>query len=272
MCIEIVGQDKLLNKINSYTIDTLPRTILIIGDEGSGKHLISKHIATKFNLIFEDITESISYDKIMDMQLKTDPYLYVIDTDNDHFQIKNQNMILKFIEEPLKNTYIILLSRTGNNLLPTIINRCQTLNIQIYTRDILSKFISDTDKRDLILSICSTPGQIEKYKDIDINSILDLANKIVEKIKIATLPNTLSISNKLSFKGELDKIDVKLFGKVLCKCITDHIVAKENKYDYYLLINDFYNKLYTKNIDKKHLFENFITKLWEVGHNEVTNN
>ena len=36
----IVGQDKLLNIINSCSLDTLPRTIMLLGSEGSGKKTI----------------------------------------------------------------------------------------------------------------------------------------------------------------------------------------------------------------------------------------
>ena len=46
----IIGQTKLINRINSFTIDSLPHSILMIGDLGCGKHTLCKYIADKFGL------------------------------------------------------------------------------------------------------------------------------------------------------------------------------------------------------------------------------
>ena len=53
--MNIVNQDRILNYINSKSIDTLPKTILLEGKSGSGRHTIAKYIADKFNLIINDI-------------------------------------------------------------------------------------------------------------------------------------------------------------------------------------------------------------------------
>ena len=48
------------------------------------------------------------------------------------------NKILKFLEEPPKNTFIILCAPTTNDILPTILSRCQLVNIpRINAEDIL---------------------------------------------------------------------------------------------------------------------------------------
>ena len=38
----MIGQQELVNKFNSYTLETLPHTILLLGDRGCGKHLLVK--------------------------------------------------------------------------------------------------------------------------------------------------------------------------------------------------------------------------------------
>ena len=53
----IRGQEKICNRIDSLTIDTFPRTLLLLGEYGSGKHTIVKYISNKFNLNIEDICE-----------------------------------------------------------------------------------------------------------------------------------------------------------------------------------------------------------------------
>ena len=50
------------------------------------------------------------------------------------------NKILKFLKEPPKNTYIILCAPTANDILPTILSRCQIVNVpRISDEDILQK-------------------------------------------------------------------------------------------------------------------------------------
>ena len=47
----IYCQEKVLSTIDKFNLDTLPRTILLEGQKGSGRHMIINHIARKFNLI-----------------------------------------------------------------------------------------------------------------------------------------------------------------------------------------------------------------------------
>ena len=46
----IVGQEKLVNKLNNYNINTLPHALLFIGPKGCGKHLIASYVAEKLAL------------------------------------------------------------------------------------------------------------------------------------------------------------------------------------------------------------------------------
>ena len=59
------------------------------------------------------------------------PKIYIIDSST--ISIKEQNIILKFVEEPLKNSYIIILK--NSKLLPTILNRCQKWKFEAYSKE-----------------------------------------------------------------------------------------------------------------------------------------
>ena len=39
--MNFIGQRKLLEKLNKYTRETLPKTLLFLGDEGCGKHTVN---------------------------------------------------------------------------------------------------------------------------------------------------------------------------------------------------------------------------------------
>ena len=42
----MIGQKKLLEKLNTYDLDKFPRSLLLLGEKGSGKHLICDYVKT----------------------------------------------------------------------------------------------------------------------------------------------------------------------------------------------------------------------------------
>ena len=60
------------------------------------------------------------------------------------------NKILKFLEEPPKNTFIILCAPSTNDILPTILSRCQIVNVpRISDEDILDKLKAHHSAREI---------------------------------------------------------------------------------------------------------------------------
>ena len=76
---KIFGLDYLTSKFDSYTLDTLPHSILIIGKEGSGKHVISKYLSDKFNLNLLDISDNLSDELIDNIYRDVSPRFYLVD-------------------------------------------------------------------------------------------------------------------------------------------------------------------------------------------------
>ena len=48
--MEFVGQEKLINTLNSYTLDSLPKTMMFLGESGCGKHTLAQTLAEKLGL------------------------------------------------------------------------------------------------------------------------------------------------------------------------------------------------------------------------------
>ena len=53
----MIGQKRLLNVIDNYTIDTFPRSVILIGDQGCGKHTLVNYISE--NIIENAINNGI---------------------------------------------------------------------------------------------------------------------------------------------------------------------------------------------------------------------
>lgn len=256
----IVGQDKLIDFIESNNISTIPRTILLEGESGSGKHTVCEFIAETYKLQLEDISDNLSYEKIEQINLTVEPRLYMIDSSN--ISVKNENAILKFLEEPLKNALIIVLTENKYSLLDTIRNRCYVITLEKYSPDILRTFITKPVDINMFLKVCRTPGDIISLQEHSLEKIIDLCNKIFNSIDKATFANTLSLSDKMAFKNEKDKFNFKLFFKILTIVAYQRVLDnKNNSISEYQLTNEYWNRLNTKNIDKKMLFENYLLRL-----------
>lgn len=256
----IVGQDKIIRFIENHNISTIPRTIMLEGDSGSGRHTICSYISKLYNIEIEDISNNLTYEKIEQITFTVEPHLYIIDTNN--ITVKNENAILKFLEEPLKNALIVLITENKYSLLDTIRNRCHIITLAKYDKDILSTFIKNETDKDMLLKICTTPGDVISMQESSLGDMLNLCNKIFDSINKATYANTLSISDKMAYKNEKDKYNFKLFFKLLINVAFDRVCYNINgSNEDYKLTNDYYNRLSIKNIDKKMLFENYLLKL-----------
>lgn len=255
----LYGQDNFISKLNKYTLNTLPHSILLLGDKGSCQYEICEYISTKFNLNLYDLSCLISKEYINQIVMCSVPSLYVIDINK--IEEKEQNILLKLFEEPSSYSYIILYGESTLNLLDTIINRSYIMTLDRYSKEQLSPLVTKGDK-DLILSICNTPGQIEIANHTNIEELKILCDKIVSKINIANIENTLSISNKINFKDEYDKYDLSLFIKMLGVSILNS--SQKWMYDYVLELNKYIKFMN----DKKSYFQNFLIKIWRESRNE----
>ena len=261
----MIGQNKLNNKLNILTLDSMPRSLILLGESGCGKKMYSQLIADKLNLKLINITNNLNLDYLIELKMRVEPYLYLIEA--SQITLREQNIILKFLEEPLKNSYIIITCEDQSLLLDTVWNRCQRWCFETYTEDELLKFTPHKD----YIKIFKTPGKLINLNNdsIDINSIISLCNKIINKIGVATLPNTLTIFNNIAFKDEKDKINLNLFKDIFLYVIEDALI-KEGKdkpvlFSMYKVIKDYLYKSKLPKIDQKPLFDNMLINLWEVS-------
>lgn len=251
----VIGQEKICNQIYKHTLDTFPRSLLLLGPSGAGKHLICNEISSHFQLRIVELTDILSQEIIDTIYHQVEPNLYIIQL--NCLTVKEENMILKFLEEPLKNAYIVLLAEHLGGVLPTIINRCQVWNLQNYSKEYLSNF---TNGNIDLLEIVETPGQALALSTNSFTEMIELADKMIYKISTATIPNTLTIVDKMAWNNEKNKLNYDLFVKVLLSRVT-HACREHNDsklYDYYYLTSELLKNNFIKNIDKKYLFEKFV--------------
>ena len=254
----IIGQSKLLSKIDTYyTTKRLPKTLMFLGPAGCGKHMVAKYIAEKFELDYTEINENITNEGLEDYLYSTLDTLYVIDLNK--FTEKQQNQFLKFIEEPSKSVYVLLLATSEAGILNTILNRCIKHTFEPYTKEQLEQ-ITMLSVDDLAFKIFKTPGKIIKLSHIGLQNLLNTAGNLICNINKLTYGNTLAVSTKINYKDLYDKLDFDLFLDTIEYLALDDYknTASEKSFTVFKITNQFKQRLI-----KEILMLNYLTTLWE---------
>lgn len=262
---KMIGQEKLIEKVEKVNRDTIPHSLILLGEIGSGRHTIFGMIRDKLCLPCFDITDKLSQELIDDIYLKGEPILYLIDV--DAITVRESNMILKLVEEPLKNAFFVFIGKTRNGILPTVLNRCQIWEMEKYTDEHLRLFLNTlcdngSDYFELI-EYCNTPGQLLSAMNIGMESIKDIksmCNLMIDHIGKANFSNTLTISNRIAFKKEPDKWDYDLFMRVFQKEVKCRLVNNwtTSMYTLFMMVSSVLKDGDNVYINRKLLFEHFL--------------
>lgn len=260
----MIGQKNLLEKINKYTLDTFPHSVLFVGERGCGKHTLANYVSENIlNIPITDITKSLSYELISDIYRTTTPNIYLINL--NEITEKEQNIILKFVEEPLINSFIILICNNKNFVLNTVLNRCVPFEFENYTQTELSNFYEENIDKDIVLKVLRTPGKIKSVNLKNLSEMQDVSNKMLEKLTQATLSNTLTIKNKINFKDEYDKFDLEIFLDMLTYLAYNRFLKEYdiNMYKMFETIKNMRKRLSNSRLNKELFIENLLLKLWK---------
>ena len=262
--MEFIGQEKLINTLNSYTLASLPKTMMFLGEPGCGKHTLAQRLADRLDLVTLKIESKITADQLIDYYQNPVETLYIIELAN--FTDKQQNSLLKFIEEPSDYAYILIIVESEANILPTILNRCVKFEFEKYTKEQLSNFVNSDNN--LLYDICNTPGQIKLVDSEAINNLFNLCMSIVKHLQMASYSNTLTIVSKINHKEDYNKFDQNMFLKMLSYVSFNEYIQtnSDQAFKIYKLTNYFKQAKLNKNIVKENYMINFITQLWEAIH------
>ncbi len=259
----IIGQEKLLARIATYySMQSLPKTLLFLGPTGCGKHLISKYIAESFKLDYKEINEDVTNTELEDYLHGTLDTLYVINLNN--FTEKQQNQFLKFIEEPSKSVYIVLIANSEAGILNTILNRSIKYHLEPYTKEQIEQIIG-TSVNDLAFKIFQTPGKLLNMTEASFKNIINLAGQTVGNICRTDYASALATTTKINYKDLYNKIDFDLFlDAVEYIALEDYKTsANEQSFIVFKTTNQFKQYATQQRLIKEILMLNYLTTLWE---------
>jgi DNA polymerase III delta prime subunit len=266
----VIGQEKIVKLLESYTLQTAPKTMLFLGQKGCGKHWIATRFAEQLNLDCVNV-EASSADELRNKlieiyQCPVDKF-YIFNLDG--MSPTRQNVLLKFIEEPTSTMHIILTAESETNILETVVNRCVKYVFEEYTSEQLKEFswaIDCNDQR--VYEICKTPGQLNNLPSDNLDAIFAICENIVNHVQNAGYANTLSLLTKVNLKDDSNKIDFNLFFEVLKYVAFENYKKTGNDISFkiYLYTIRKQSEAYGKILAKESFMLNYLDGLWRLTH------
>jgi replication-associated recombination protein RarA len=260
----MVGQSEISAEVASFSKETAPHTILLLGPGGCGKHTVAKMIADRLEAPMRDITDSVGYELISEIQISTEPCLYLVDLDG--IGDRAQNALLKFAEEPTLYSYVMMIASSDVGVLSTIMNRCYVMRFKPYSKDELMQFSDDG----ALVSYCATPGQV-KSACCSVKDIEALCSGMAGKMARARFDNALSIADRMNYKDEYDKWDVDIFMSVLLTKLSEDCIIKKDEVSVrmYNIAREAKSGMLDARLSKRSVIELMIIRMWRAARDDV---
>ncbi len=151
--------------------------------------------------------------------LESDKKLFVLLNSQD-MNIQSQNKLLKTLEEPTKNTHLLLVALNTYSLLPTVLSRVKKLELAPFSDDIIKSFLPNNVNEDISILLSRCDGKIGEAinfsNDIGLvsNLVCDILLNLEKSSQIYKYANKISKENVYGFI----KCFIDVTNKVL-KCI-----------------------------------------------------
>ena len=218
----MIGQERLLNRIDKMIDAGFPRFTIICGNKNSGRKMIANKIAKGLNAHL--INSSIKVDdvrEIIDLSYKqSEPTVYLL-ADVDKMSPAAKNALLKITEEPPRKAYFIMTLQDINNTLGTLKSRGTVLNIDPYTPDNLldyaeaNKYELTEEEQEIVSNICAVPGEVDLVVRYNISEFYDFVKTVIQSIGIVNGANAFKIGQRLSYKEDDGGWDIALFMRAI---------------------------------------------------------
>ncbi|MFZ1457963.1 MAG: hypothetical protein WAT46_18100 [Saprospiraceae bacterium] len=130
------------------------------------------------------------------------------------YLLNEGNRLLKLIEEPTDNTFIILVAENQDMILQTILSRCQLVKIPAYENYEISNFLVKKYgiHQDQALQFANlADGNINAAMNIAKNEATDYSEMLISWLRVAYKSDAVEINEWIKGISEMDKDEQKNF-------------------------------------------------------------
>lgn len=262
----MIGQEQLRNLFDNYG-ENIPRSSIFIGSNGSGRktfvHWVADSTSYPLVQVGQKADEVREFSEICYKIIE--PTIYLI-PDIEQMSATAQNALLKILEEPPNNAYLMLTAAQENVVLPTIISRCVKFYLSPYSELELIQYAKDKykmadDLKDIMLQLCVCPGDIDLLFSQNIPEFMAYVQTVFKNIAVVSGANSFKIANKINLADDTNKYDLSLFWRAFThECFKN--LNKSQKYLQGVIITQKHlQDLRIKGINRSMLFDNWLLEI-----------
>lgn len=277
----MIGQQKVLSKIDRLINYHFPRFTIITGPAGSGKKLLATQIAKKLNAtaIFSGIKVDNIREVIKLAYKQAQPVVYIL-PDADSMSINAKNALLKVTEEPPRQAYFIITVQDLSNTLQTLISRGTVFKMAPYSGDELAEYVEmkhhpfSEREKNIIYDVCRVPGDIDLMSNYKIQEFYEFVKMVAENVTQVNGSNALKITKQLKYKDDdAGKYPVDLFLGVLMRVYLEYMQKQPllKWLDNMRLVSTARRELQITGINKPAVIDKLILDLREVEFEQEMN-
>lgn len=220
--VNVIGQTELIQNINElYSNNQFPRVSTILGRTGIGKSYITKYIVDILQAKYIKIS-TIDHIRqaIADApNCVTDTVIHVECFEGLNFRAKEA--LLKLCEDVPAHYYIIIEITNISIYEEQFLNRSRLFTMQSYTKneliEILRTMDSEISDEDItkLFNLVGAPKDFSLCLSYGLDYMSSYMDKILNNICKAQPYNAMKIADALSTKAGDNKIDMKLFFRII---------------------------------------------------------
>lgn len=272
----MIGQRNLRGRLGAMIrLKKLPRFIILVGEEGSGRRTLSKWVAEELQTEFCEVDKGVEAVRgaIAESYKRDKPIVYFF-PDVDMMSGAAKSALLKVTEEPPRGIYFIMSTTDAERVLPTLTSRASVYNMDSYSIGEIAEFINDPNEDlKLYANCCNNGREVSLVKQWGAEKFFEFVLKVVDNISEVSACNALKLEEQIAFADEEDKYDPKIFLQAFrAECmrkimnLTDR--AQRGTYVAWIQItSDRLQEMQIRSINKQEVFDMWIFDIREVTRN-----
>lgn len=260
----MIGQKGNIRTLSQWRCNkSIPRFIIISGDDGSGRLTFAKLIIKTMHMtgIIIDCKIDSVRDAISQSYSCTAPTMYIFRGADEEMSVAAKNALLKVVEEPPNNAYFAMTVSNIDNMLGTIRSRASIIKMEPYSFEELKSYKDD----DFLLKYSTNIGQLQIDKK-DLEKACGCAENVIKALKEKSGTKLLKACTQLRSKqSETEKIEGSLFMRVFEKSLFKISLSVSClKY-----LSNCKKEISRKSVNKKASIESMLIKIMEELKNDI---
>lgn len=273
----MIGQSNLLRQIDRlFYADKFPHFCIIAGN--GSREMVATYICNRRMQYAKYKLPDIKIETVRSMiedAYTTQDEMFIIIPDADTMSVNAKNALLKVVEEPPKNVYIIMLLSDISNTLDTIKSRAFVFNMERYTLSELREYVESKydivaeKAKNLMVVVCETPDEIDMLANTNVLDFYDFVELVVDNISEVEPANAFKSGGKIGLKND-EGYDLKLFWSMFSFICMQHYTETGNKkFLNGILLTSRYIKMLKKlGVNKQQLYDLWVFDIRELWYDD----